>query len=82
MKAAREISVMTGMLGTPAGLRLVRSEMDELRDHISRSDLRFSREEIAKLDKALRGLGGAIVDMRRVVSAMLAEAGITYSHVG
>jgi hypothetical protein len=82
VKSAREISGLASRLGTPKGLQFVRAEMDAFCEQISHDDLRLSQDEIATLDRALRVLGGAIIDMRRVVSAMLAEAGIASNYVG
>jgi hypothetical protein len=82
VKSAKEISELAGLLGTHRGLRLVQSEMDSYCDAFSHDASGLSSEEIANIDNALRTLSGAILDMRRVVTAMLAEAGVVSNHVG
>jgi len=82
VKSAREISELAGVLGTRKGLRLVQSEMKSFCNQVSDHDPGLSPAEVVNIDKALSSLGGAIVEMRRVVSAMLAQAGVTSHHVG
>ena len=82
MKSAQDIAALANVLGMPKGLRLVASEMDSFREEMSHDDLALTPSQIADIDRSLRSLGGAIADMRRVVSGILAEAGITSNYVG
>ena len=82
VKSAKEISELAGILGTTQGLRFVQSEIESYCSQISYESQGFSAEEIASMDNALHTLGLAILSMRRVVTAILADAGVSSNYVG
>lgn len=82
LNSAQEIAELASSLGTIDGLQRVNFEIDRLNARLAEKDLPYSREELAKMSAALASLSSAIVEMSRTARAMLAEAGVTSSHVG
>jgi len=73
---------LAGSLGTVSGLQRVNLQIELLTARLNSRDVPLTGEELAKVSAALALLSGAIVAMRRVVRAMLAEAGVVANHVG
>ena len=82
LNSAKEIAELANSLGTTNGLQRVNLELDLLMARLAEKDLPFSPGEVVNVSAALASLSDAIVEMRRVASAMLAEAGVTADHVG
>jgi hypothetical protein len=82
LNSAQEIAELANSLGTINGLQRVNFEIDLLNARLAEKNLPFSRQELAKMSAALASLSSAIVEISRTARAMLAEAGITFNHVG
>jgi hypothetical protein len=82
LNSAQEIVDLANSLGTTSGLQRVKADIDLLNARLAEESLPFSREELTAVSAALAALSGAIVEMSKVASAMLAEGGVTADHVG
>jgi hypothetical protein len=75
MISAKQIASLAGSLGTLEGLAEVGSTMESLRLHLADGKVKFSRDELAQMLRALDSLSGAILSMDRVTRQMLGRAG-------
>lgn len=79
---AKAIAELANSLGTLEGLRQVNSEIELLNACLTHKDVALSRAELARINGALATLSGVLIEMGRVVRAMLAESGVRADHVG
>jgi len=82
LNSPTQIAELAASLGTIDGLQRVSFETDLLNAHLAKRDISWSRDELVKMRTALGFLSSAIVEMSRVVRAILAEAGVRPDHVG